>query len=238
MCLQDQSETSDQPKCLLLYQSIYEESYDDLYKDSCRYYKPEDSCGEDEPEDSILREIYNRQMFVLFEVLEQCLKISDDIMNEIKFYVQECQLEATVLKKILRKKYPDQDIYCQDLYNMIHKFKAGSQVKNDAATLLKHLIKLHSEDPEYYFKIKFEKELLLREEVQEKSITLIQVETEFQTSTFQTLNNICGQEIFNESFINLDSKKEIYGCGIRLCKKALNLVILNNSCEAFEELLQ
>ncbi|CAG8850672.1 33469_t:CDS:1, partial [Racocetra persica] len=81
-------------------------------------------------------------------------------------------------------------------------------------------------------------ELLLREEVQEKSIILIQVETEFQTSTFQILNNICGQEIFDESFINLDSKKEIYGCGFGLCKKALNLVILNNSSEAFKELLQ
>ncbi|CAG8763319.1 20729_t:CDS:1, partial [Racocetra persica] len=51
-------------------------------------------------------------------------RISDDIMNEIKFYVQECQLEATVLKKILRKKYQHQDIYRQDLYNTIHKFKA------------------------------------------------------------------------------------------------------------------
>ncbi|CAG8746283.1 8439_t:CDS:1, partial [Ambispora leptoticha] len=75
-------------------------------------------------------------------------------------------------------------------------------------------------------------------EVQEKSITLIQVETEFQTGMFQTLNNIRGQEIFDESFINLDSKKEIYGRSIGLCKKALNLAILNNSSEAFEELLQ
>ncbi|CAG8498204.1 8061_t:CDS:1, partial [Cetraspora pellucida] len=80
--------------------------------------------------------------------------------------------------------------------------------------------------------------LLLREEVQEKSITLIQVETEFQTGTFKTLNNIRGQEIFDESFINLDSKKEIYSRGIGLCKKALNLAILNNSSKAFEELLQ
>ncbi|CAG8833333.1 3478_t:CDS:2, partial [Cetraspora pellucida] len=79
---------------------IYKESYNDLYEDSCEYYEPEDSCEEDEPEDSILREIYSGQMFVLFENSLQEFspalhRIPDDIMNEIKFYVQECQLGAT-----------------------------------------------------------------------------------------------------------------------------------------------
>ncbi|CAG8613647.1 5868_t:CDS:1, partial [Scutellospora calospora] len=53
---------------------IYEESYDDLYEDSCRYYELEDSCREDELKDSILREIYSEQIFVSFEVPEQYLK--------------------------------------------------------------------------------------------------------------------------------------------------------------------
>src|SRR6266498_2651293 len=34
-------------------------------------------------------------------------KIPDNIMEEIQFYVQECHLGATVLKRILRNKYPN-----------------------------------------------------------------------------------------------------------------------------------
>ncbi|CAB5390940.1 unnamed protein product [Rhizophagus irregularis] len=36
-------------------------------------------------------------------------KIPDNIMEEIQFYVQECHLGASVLKRILRNKYPNQD---------------------------------------------------------------------------------------------------------------------------------
>ncbi|CAG8517271.1 10549_t:CDS:1 [Scutellospora calospora] len=38
-------------------------------------------------------------------------KIPDNIKEEIQFYVQECQLESTVLKRILQNKFPDQEIY-------------------------------------------------------------------------------------------------------------------------------
>ncbi|CAG8478562.1 8344_t:CDS:2 [Dentiscutata erythropus] len=232
-------------------------------------------------------------------------KIPDHIMNEIQFYVQECQLGATVLKKILRNKYPTQAIYRQDLYNAIQKFKANAQVKNDAATLLEHLIQLYSEDPESYFKVDFENEakysrwqefrnmnpttgvprvsntifksideifekyltpnslavqrrqivesLLYRVEIkelddiilqgldqynigfleddyeepqilismalencsekneQEESIWLIQTEAKLQTGTFQTLNNIRGQEISNKYSISSNSRKDLYG---------------------------
>ncbi|CAB5360432.1 unnamed protein product [Rhizophagus irregularis] len=83
-------------------------------------------------------------------------KIPDNIVEEIQFYVQECHLGATVLKRILRKKYPDHDIYNQDLYNMICRFKANIQIKNDAAALVEYLVKLHAENPEWYFKVDFE----------------------------------------------------------------------------------
>ena len=74
-------------------------------------------------------------------------------MEEIQFYVQECHLGATGLKRILRKKYPDQDIYSQDLYNAICRFKANAQIKNDAAILLEHLVNLHANDPEWYLRL-------------------------------------------------------------------------------------
>src|SRR5204863_6920680 len=53
-------------------------------------------------------------------------KIPDNIMEEIQFYVQECHLGATVLKRILQNKYPNQDIYNQDLYSAICRFKSNA----------------------------------------------------------------------------------------------------------------
>jgi len=83
-------------------------------------------------------------------------KITTDVKEEIKFFVQECHLGATVLKRILRKKFPDQEIYQQDLYNMIHKFKIDAQIKNDAVLLYEHLVKLQQEDSNWYFGVDFE----------------------------------------------------------------------------------
>ncbi|GBC15895.2 protein FAR1-RELATED SEQUENCE 5-like [Rhizophagus irregularis DAOM 181602=DAOM 197198] len=83
-------------------------------------------------------------------------KIPDNIIKEIRFYVQECHLGATVLKRILRNKFPNQDIYRQSLYDAIRKFKDSAQIKNDAITLLNRLIKLQQEDPNWYFKVDFE----------------------------------------------------------------------------------
>src|SRR6266496_3327759 len=83
-------------------------------------------------------------------------KIPDNIMEEIQFYVQECYLGATVLKRILRNKYPNQDIYNQDLTSAICRFKSNAQIKNDAATLIEHLKKLHEEDSEWYFQVNLE----------------------------------------------------------------------------------
>ena len=52
------------------------------------------------------------------------------------------------------------------------------------------------------------------------------------------INTIRGQDVYNSSVKHLDSKKEQYGRGLGLCKKALNLAIDNKSIQAFEELLQ
>ena len=54
-------------------------------------------------------------------------------------------------KKVLRNKYPDQEIYNQNFYSMICRFKSNIQIKNDVATLIEHLKKLHEEDSEWYY---------------------------------------------------------------------------------------
>ncbi|EXX62892.1 hypothetical protein RirG_157450 [Rhizophagus irregularis DAOM 197198w] len=79
--------------------------------------------------------------------------------------------------------------------------------------------------------------LSVMDKIQENSIQLIQ-DGEQRTGTFYTLNIIRGQEVYNEFIKNLDSKKEIFGRGIGLCKKALNLAIASNSHQVFENLLQ
>ncbi|CAG8481463.1 1803_t:CDS:2 [Dentiscutata heterogama] len=53
--------------------------------------------------------------------------------------LQECNLGATALKRILRNRFSDQEIYNRDLYNMISRFKADTQTKNDALTLYESL---------------------------------------------------------------------------------------------------
>ncbi|CAG8749160.1 2381_t:CDS:1, partial [Rhizophagus irregularis] len=44
--------------------------------------------------------------------------------------------------------------------------------------------------------------------------------------------------VYNKSAKQLNSKREFYGHGFGLCKKALNLAITNGSNKVFEELLQ
>ena len=74
------------------------------------------------------------------------------------------------------------------------------------------------------------------DKIQENSVQLIQ-NGEKKIGTFQTINIICEQEVYNGFVKNLDSKKEIFGHEIGLCKKALNLAIANNFHQIFENLL-
>ncbi|CAB4478261.1 hypothetical protein RhiirA1_470395 [Rhizophagus irregularis] len=79
--------------------------------------------------------------------------------------------------------------------------------------------------------------LILMNEMQESSIRIIQNEEELlSTETFQALENICGRNVYAPPV--KDSKKAFYGYGLGLCKKAINLAIINNSGEIFEDLLQ
>ncbi|PKC73438.1 hypothetical protein RhiirA1_451144, partial [Rhizophagus irregularis] len=70
--------------------------------------------------------------------------------------------------------------------------------------------------------------LILMNEMQESSICIIQNEEELLlTETFQALKNIRGQNVYASPVKN--SKKAFYGHGFGLCKKVINLAIINNS---------
>src|SRR5439155_16276731 len=81
--------------------------------------------------------------------------------------------------------------------------------------------------------------LTAMEKVFEESIQLIQNEKQLkQTVTFLVINAIRGQDVYCSAVKYLDSKKDQYGRGLGLCKKALDLAIENKSIQTFEEILQ
>ncbi|CAG8501970.1 28893_t:CDS:2 [Racocetra persica] len=57
------------------------------------------------------------------------------------------------------------------------------------------------------------------------------------TSTFQVLERIYKQEIDIRNLTGLDSNKVLYGCGLGLYKKALNIAIINSSKNVLESIL-
>ncbi|CAB5346061.1 unnamed protein product [Rhizophagus irregularis] len=104
----------------------------------------------------------------LFVLKKKMMYMLEKLTNVIMEAIQVCQLGTTILKRILRKKFPDQEIYHQDLYNMIHKFKTDAQIKNDAVILYEHLMKLQQEDSDWYFNVDFEG---IKVEKEEQAVT-------------------------------------------------------------------
>ena len=72
---------------------------------------------------------------------------------------------------------------------------------------------------------------MLIDKSQEFSIQVIENDDDrlISTGTFQMLEKFRGQEIYDKSAKQLDSKRQLYGHGLGLCKKALNLAIANGS---------
>ncbi|RIB20310.1 hypothetical protein C2G38_2035363 [Gigaspora rosea] len=84
-----------------------------------------------------------------------------------------------------------------------------------------------------------EEGLVVFDKNQELSVQVVQNNNEpIQTSTFQALERICGQEINVRNVMELDSKKVLYGRGLGLCKKALNIAVMNGSNTVLENILQ
>ncbi|CAG8738774.1 1911_t:CDS:2, partial [Ambispora leptoticha] len=81
--------------------------------------------------------------------------------------------------------------------------------------------------------------LLLFDKNQESSVQLVQSDDiPISSNTFQALEKICEQEINNKAAVDSDSKKVLYGHGLGICKKALNLAIMNGTNKALEDVLQ
>ncbi|CAG8797605.1 17726_t:CDS:2, partial [Gigaspora rosea] len=60
---------------------------------------------------------------------------NQDILDNIKFMTEYCNMGATAQRKFLEGKYPLQLIYSKDLYAAICKFRPTKALLNDTATL-------------------------------------------------------------------------------------------------------
>ncbi|CAG8738036.1 5070_t:CDS:2, partial [Racocetra fulgida] len=160
----------------------------------------------------------NSELIQQFSPLSR--KIPTNIKEKIRFYVQECQLGATLQTGIeLRLKDEVKYAKFQELRN-INPTAGLPHVSN---TIFK----------------KIDKGLLLFDKNQESSVQLVQSDDiPISSNTFQALEKICEQEINNKAAVDSDSKKVLYGHGLGICKKALNLAIMNGTNKALEDVLQ
>ncbi|CAB4428779.1 unnamed protein product [Rhizophagus irregularis] len=91
-----------------------------------------------------------------YEILTDTIKFStsyknftEEIMEQIEFYVMYDQYNARTIRNLLQLKYPNCVFLTQDLENAIQKIKQEKGLNNlrDAASLLMRLLELQADDP-------------------------------------------------------------------------------------------
>ncbi|CAG8799541.1 36345_t:CDS:2, partial [Racocetra persica] len=58
------------------------------------------------------------------------------------------------------------------------------------------------------------------------------------TAIFKVLEKICEQEVNSKIFVESNSKKACYDHGLEICKKVLNIAIMNSTSKILKDLLQ
>jgi hypothetical protein len=79
---------------------------------------------------------------------------TEEIMEQIEFYVVHGRCDAGTIRNLLQPKYPDRVFLTQDLGNAIQKIKQKKGLNNlgDAASLLMKLLELQANDPAWFVK--------------------------------------------------------------------------------------
>jgi len=73
--------------------------------------------------------------------------LPEAVIQEIRFYTVEGNLNATIQRRLLSTKFPDVTIHPRDLQNHMQKYKGVSREENDAAKLLNQLLTKKAEEP-------------------------------------------------------------------------------------------
>ncbi|RIB20691.1 hypothetical protein C2G38_2178619 [Gigaspora rosea] len=77
---------------------------------------------------------HNHELDVARIQFEQNKNFTQDMLEDVKFMTEHCNMGATAQRNFLEGKYPLQPIYSQDLYAMIRRFKPSNKaLLNDAA---------------------------------------------------------------------------------------------------------
>jgi MULE transposase domain len=83
-------------------------------------------------------------------------KLSEEILQEIRFLTVVAKVNATVQYRIIREKFKTK-VYRTDLYNAINKFyREATPGEEDAGTLLKRLYDKKDEDPRWVITMKLD----------------------------------------------------------------------------------
>jgi hypothetical protein len=78
---------------------------------------------------------------------------SEEIMEQIEFYVMYGRCDAGTIRNLLQPKYPDRVFFTQDLGNAIQRIKREKGLNlGDAASLLIKLLELQANDPAWFVK--------------------------------------------------------------------------------------
>lgn len=78
---------------------------------------------------------------------------SEEITEQIKFYVMYGRCDATTIRNLLQPKYPDRVFLTQDLGNAIQKIKRENGLKTgDTSSLLTKLLELQASNPAWFVK--------------------------------------------------------------------------------------
>ena len=76
---------------------------------------------------------------------------SEEIMEQIEYYVVHSRCDAGTIRNLLQPKYPDRVFLTQDLENAIQKIKREKGLNlGDATSLLTKLLELQANDPAWF----------------------------------------------------------------------------------------
>ncbi|CAG8442591.1 4562_t:CDS:2 [Cetraspora pellucida] len=90
---------------------------------------------------------------------EKNKQFTDEMRKEIEFLVTKCRLGATMVRRILKEKFPFHPIFAKDLYTEIQRCHPSYGVmKNDASRFYEQLLSKQREDSCWFVEVMWEEE--------------------------------------------------------------------------------
>ncbi|CAG8809845.1 8102_t:CDS:2, partial [Cetraspora pellucida] len=99
------------------------------------------------------------QSYAEFKALqfEKMKAFTKEIRYDIEFYIKICHFSTTLIKRILKEKYPYYPLYSKDLYTEIQRQRLSAQYNEyDTAQFYEELLVRQREDPRWFVKTKWE----------------------------------------------------------------------------------